>query len=76
MTGPIAVSAAEWYETMTMGEAVTLVHEPWIKPFFCCNRCNMWQIAKPQRFQWWRSEARTRHKGPIGPRPSDGVLHQ
>ena len=46
MTGLIAVAAAEWYETMTMGEAVTLIHEPWIKPFY---RCNMWHVCGRDR---------------------------
>lgn len=31
----------DWYETIRMADAVTLIHEPWIKPFF---RCNMWHI--------------------------------
>ena len=31
----------EWYETIRMADDVTLIHEPWIKPFF---RCNMWHI--------------------------------
>jgi glyoxylase-like metal-dependent hydrolase (beta-lactamase superfamily II) len=35
------ISANNWYETITMGEGITLIHEPWIKPFF---RCNMWHI--------------------------------
>jgi glyoxylase-like metal-dependent hydrolase (beta-lactamase superfamily II) len=30
-----------WYETIRMSDDVTLVHEPWIKPFF---RCNMWHV--------------------------------
>jgi glyoxylase-like metal-dependent hydrolase (beta-lactamase superfamily II) len=35
------VSAQNWYETITMGDGITLIHEPWIKPFF---RCNMWHV--------------------------------
>jgi glyoxylase-like metal-dependent hydrolase (beta-lactamase superfamily II) len=35
------ISANNWYETISMGDGVTLIHEPWIKPFF---RCNMWHI--------------------------------
>jgi glyoxylase-like metal-dependent hydrolase (beta-lactamase superfamily II) len=35
------ISANEWYETIRFGEDITLIHEPWIKPFF---RCNMWHV--------------------------------
>jgi len=35
-----------WYEMMKMGDDVTLIHEPWIKPFF---RCNMWHIRGRDR---------------------------
>ena len=35
------ISAAQWYETIRMGDGVTLIHEPWIKPFY---RCNMWHV--------------------------------
>lgn len=31
----------QWYETIAFADAVTLVHEPWMPPFF---RCNMWLI--------------------------------
>jgi glyoxylase-like metal-dependent hydrolase (beta-lactamase superfamily II) len=41
-----AVAAAEWYETITMGEGVTLIHEPWIKPFY---RCNIWHVRGRER---------------------------
>jgi glyoxylase-like metal-dependent hydrolase (beta-lactamase superfamily II) len=37
----IQVSAQKWYETIRMADGVTLIHEPWIKPFF---RCNMWHV--------------------------------
>jgi glyoxylase-like metal-dependent hydrolase (beta-lactamase superfamily II) len=30
-----------WYETIKMGEDITLIHEPWIKPFY---RCNIWHV--------------------------------
>ena len=33
--------AHEWYETIRLGDDVTLIHEPWIKPFY---RCNMWHV--------------------------------
>lgn len=32
---------AEWYETRSLGDGVTLIHEPFIEPFF---RCNMWLV--------------------------------
>ena len=35
------VEAHDWYETIRMADDVTLIHEPWIKPFF---RCNMWHV--------------------------------
>jgi glyoxylase-like metal-dependent hydrolase (beta-lactamase superfamily II) len=37
----LMVDAEHWYETIRMGDDVTLIHEPWIKPFF---RCNMWHV--------------------------------
>ncbi len=37
----MTVAAHEWYETIRMVDDVTLIHEPWIKPFF---RCNMWHV--------------------------------
>ncbi|MGE0005061.1 MAG: MBL fold metallo-hydrolase [Parvibaculaceae bacterium] len=41
MTRLEIAEAHEWYETLRMGDGVTLIHEPWIKPFF---RCNMWHV--------------------------------
>lgn len=35
----MSVNAADWYETLRFSDDVTLIHEPWIKPFY---RCNMW----------------------------------
>jgi glyoxylase-like metal-dependent hydrolase (beta-lactamase superfamily II) len=35
------VGADRWYETIAMADDVTLIHEPWITPFF---RCNMWHV--------------------------------
>jgi glyoxylase-like metal-dependent hydrolase (beta-lactamase superfamily II) len=35
-----------WYETIRMAEGVTLIHEPWIKPFF---RCNIWHVRGRDR---------------------------
>ena len=40
------VGARDWYETIRMADDVTLVHEPWIKPFF---RCNMWHVRGRER---------------------------
>ncbi len=44
MTPPI--DAHSWYETIRMGDGVTLIHEPWIKPFY---RCNMWHVRGRDR---------------------------
>jgi glyoxylase-like metal-dependent hydrolase (beta-lactamase superfamily II) len=35
-----------WYETIRFGDNVTLIHEPWIKPFY---RCNMWHVRGRDR---------------------------
>lgn len=35
------IDASGWYETIRVGDGVTLIHEPWIKPFF---RCNIWHV--------------------------------
>jgi glyoxylase-like metal-dependent hydrolase (beta-lactamase superfamily II) len=40
------VGAHDWYETVRMADDVTLIHEPWIKPFF---RCNMWHVRGRDR---------------------------
>lgn len=37
----LRVDAQHWYETIRFGDDVTLIHEPWIKPFY---RCNMWHV--------------------------------
>lgn len=42
----LQVSAAEWYETLRFGDGVTLIHEPWIKPFY---RCNIWHVRGRDR---------------------------
>ena len=39
-------SAAEWYQAQDVGDGITLIHEPWIKPFF---RCNMWFVPGRDR---------------------------
>jgi len=47
MTGSLQIAgAAEWYETIRMADGVTLIHEPWIKPFY---RCNMWHVRGRDR---------------------------
>jgi len=40
------VKPQHWYETIRMSDDVTLIHEPWIKPFF---RCNMWHVRGRDR---------------------------
>lgn len=40
------VSAADWYEMIRLADDVTLIHEPWIKPFY---RCNMWHMRGRDR---------------------------
>ena len=42
----LRVGANEWYETIKFADGVTLIHEPWIKPFF---RCNIWHIRGRDR---------------------------
>ena len=46
MTRDPPVEARDWYETIRMADDVTLIHEPWIKPFF---RCNMWHVRGRDR---------------------------
>ena len=40
------VKPGDWYETVRMADDVTLIHEPWIKPFY---RCNMWHVRGRDR---------------------------
>ncbi len=35
-----------WYETRSLGDGVTLIHEPYILPFY---RCNLWHIRGRER---------------------------
>ena len=42
----MSVNAADWYETLRFSDDVTLIHEPWIKPFY---RCNMWHVRGRER---------------------------
>lgn len=46
MSASLRVGPDEWYEMLTMGDGVTLIHEPWIKPFY---RCNMWHVRGRNR---------------------------
>jgi glyoxylase-like metal-dependent hydrolase (beta-lactamase superfamily II) len=40
------VTPGDWYETIRMADDVTLIHEPWIKPFY---RCNIWHVRGRER---------------------------
>ena len=40
------IEDTRWYETLRLGDGVTLIHEPWIKPFF---RCNVWHVRGRDR---------------------------
>lgn len=40
------IAAEGWYETVRMADDVTLIHEPWIKPFY---RCNIWHVRGRDR---------------------------
>jgi glyoxylase-like metal-dependent hydrolase (beta-lactamase superfamily II) len=40
------IKATDWYETIRMSDDVTLIHEPWIAPFY---RCNMWHVRGRDR---------------------------
>ena len=42
----MGINAADWYETLRFSDDVTLIHEPWIKPFY---RCNMWHARGRDR---------------------------
>ncbi|MFO1059661.1 MAG: MBL fold metallo-hydrolase [Dongiaceae bacterium] len=39
-------TAEQWYETRSMGDGVTLIHEPHILPYY---RCNMWHVRGRER---------------------------
>jgi glyoxylase-like metal-dependent hydrolase (beta-lactamase superfamily II) len=45
MTLP-TIDARDWYETIPFADGITLIHEPWMPPFF---RCNMWLIEGRER---------------------------
>lgn len=42
----LCIGATAWYETLSFGDGVTLIHEPWIKPFY---RCNIWHVRGRDR---------------------------
>ncbi len=42
----LRIGATAWYETLNFGDGVTLIHEPWIKPFY---RCNIWHVRGRDR---------------------------
>ncbi len=46
MASILTISAAEWYETIRCADDITLIHEPWITPFY---RCNMWHVRGRDR---------------------------
>jgi glyoxylase-like metal-dependent hydrolase (beta-lactamase superfamily II) len=46
VAGSDFVDPGDWYETIRMSDDVTLIHEPWIKPFY---RCNMWHVRGRDR---------------------------
>ncbi len=35
------IGADSWYELRKLADGISLIHEPWIKPFY---RCNMWHV--------------------------------
>ena len=41
-----AIAQEGWYEAVPFADGVSLIHEPWIKPFF---RCNMWHVRGRDR---------------------------
>jgi glyoxylase-like metal-dependent hydrolase (beta-lactamase superfamily II) len=46
MTTLPVIQHINWYETIRMADGITLIHEPWIKPFF---RCNIWHVRGRDR---------------------------
>ncbi|WP_334176049.1 MBL fold metallo-hydrolase [Pseudoxanthobacter sp.] len=42
----MTIEAGLWYETQQKADGITLVHEPWIRPFY---RCNMWHVTGRDR---------------------------
>jgi glyoxylase-like metal-dependent hydrolase (beta-lactamase superfamily II) len=46
MAALAAIPGNRWYETIRMADGVTLIHEPWIHPFY---RCNIWHVRGRDR---------------------------
>ncbi|MFO1090946.1 MAG: MBL fold metallo-hydrolase [Hyphomicrobiales bacterium] len=42
----LRIAHDRWYETIRFADGVTLIHEPWIHPFY---RCNMWHVRGRDR---------------------------
>lgn len=40
------IGADKWYEFRKLADGISLIHEPWIKPFY---RCNMWHVQGRDR---------------------------
>jgi glyoxylase-like metal-dependent hydrolase (beta-lactamase superfamily II) len=40
------IAATDWYENIRFSDDITLIHEPWITPFY---RCNMWHVRGRDR---------------------------
>ena len=40
------IPACDWYECIPFADGITLIHEPWMPPFY---RCNMWHIRGRDR---------------------------
>jgi len=40
------IKPENWYRTTALSDGVTLIDEPWIKPFF---RCNLWHLQGSER---------------------------
>ncbi|MGS2742184.1 MBL fold metallo-hydrolase [Halomonas sp. LS-001] len=40
------ISEQQWYRTVPKGDGITLIDEPWIKPFY---RCNIWHVKGSKR---------------------------
>lgn len=41
-----AIAEKDWYEVLPLADRISLIHEPWIKPFF---RCNMFLVEGRDR---------------------------
>ncbi len=40
------IEPGRWYDARPQADGITLIHEPWIKPFY---RCNMWHVRGRDR---------------------------